>query len=117
MAAAKLNLIVEQGATFDRVITWKMGATPDDLTDYSARMKARASHDAADPIFSLTSEESGDGITLGGSAGTITVLIDAEATALLTPGDYVYDLEVEDDEGIVRRLLEGRLTVTPEVTR
>ena len=116
MAAAKLNLIVEQGATFDRVITWKTGTTPVDLTGYSARMQARASHDAADPVFSLTSDEAG-GITLGGSAGTITLLIDAEATALLTPGDYVYDLEVEDDEGIVRRLLEGRLTVTPEVTR
>ena len=116
MAAAKLNLIVEQGATFDRTVTWKIGATPVNLTDYSARLQARASCDAADPIIDLSSEDGG-GITLGGSAGTIDWALSADATALLTPGDYVYDLEVEHTGGTVRRLLEGRLTVTPEVTK
>ena len=41
----------------------------------------------------------------------------ATSTAGLTPGQYVYDVEIESSAGTVTRLLEGTVTVNPEVTK
>lgn len=115
MSAGILNLVIEQGATFRRVLTWSIAGVAVNLTGYTARMQVRADYDAA-PILSLTSDPGG-GITLGGSAGTITVLASASLTAALTPGAYLYDLELESADGTVTRLLKGQATVDPEVTK
>lgn len=56
------------------------------------------------------------GITLGGTAGTIVITIDADYTSALNDGTYVYDLELTSSSGTVTRLLEGQFVVTPEVT-
>lgn len=56
------------------------------------------------------------GITLGGTAGTVVITIDAGYTSKLTSGNYVYDLELTSSSNVVTRLLEGQFTVTPEVT-
>ena len=115
MSAGILNIVIEQGATFQRVFTWTISAAAVNLTGYTARMQVRADYDT-DPIVSLTSA-TGGGITLGGSAGTITVLISATVTAALTAGTYIYDLELESADGTVTRLLKGQATVDPEVTK
>jgi len=41
----------------------------------------------------------------------------AANTANLTPGRYVYDVEIEDASGDVTRIFEGIVTVLPNVTR
>jgi hypothetical protein len=56
-------------------------------------------------------------ITLGGTAGTVDLLISAANTASLTAGQYVYDLELVSGGGVVTRLLEGNFKVSAEVTR
>jgi hypothetical protein len=56
-------------------------------------------------------------ITLGGTAGTVTLTISATDTAALTPGKYVYDLELVSGGGIVSRIIEGNFVVKAEVTR
>lgn len=116
MPAATNNLVIEQGATFPYQITWKSGdpAAAVNLTGYSARMQVRATAASPDTILSLTN---GSGITLGGAAGTIDILVSATATAALTPGKYVYDLELVSGGGQVTRLMAGTVTVTVEVTR
>ena len=48
--------------------------------------------------------------------GIITLSMNAATTANLSPGRYVYDLEVEAS-GVRSRLVEGVVTVTPQVTR
>ena len=116
MPAGKHDIIIEQGATFRRVITWKDSAgTAIDLTGYTARAQARLTYDTAATIFSLTSAA---GITLGGAAGTIAIVIAAGTTAALAaPWSGVWDLELVSGAGIVTRLLEGTANVSPEVTR
>ena len=54
---------------------------------------------------------------MGGSAGTIDILIADSITADFITGDHVYDLEIESTNGTTTRLIEGRFNVTPEVTR
>lgn len=113
-APGKLDLDLYQGATFSYVLTWEVGGSPVNLTSYTGRLQARTTPDATTPVLSLTT---GSGITLGGSAGTITLTRTAAQTAALTPGRYVYDLELESAGGVVTRLVEGELIVHAEVTR
>ena len=109
-----LNLTFPQGATWDLSLTWTdSDGDPINLTAYSARMQVRHSYDAGTPVLSLTN---GTGITLGGTAGTIDVTVAASVTAGVAAAQYVYDLEVEASS-VVTRVVQGSLTVTPEVTR
>lgn len=117
MAAAKLKLLVEQGATFRKTLTWKAGtpAVPVDLTGCTARLQFRSEVTAAAPLVTLTTEN--NGIVLGGVLGTIELVITATATAGFTWTSAVYDLEIVFATGDVRRLIYGAVTVSPEVTR
>lgn len=113
MTPGKLNLTCPQGSTFDKTLTYKIDDSAVNLTGYNARLQVREYHYSEDPVVNLTSES---GITLGGSAGTIDILLDADTTADLNPGNYVYDLELVVS-GTVTRLVEGKFVVTPEVTK
>ena len=117
MAAAKLKLLIEQGATFQKTLTWKAGtpAVPVNLTGCTARMHIREEVASADPFISLTTENGG--ITLGGVAGTIVLYISPTATAAFTWLTGVYDLEIVFSPTDVRRLVYGPVTVSQEVTR
>jgi hypothetical protein len=54
---------------------------------------------------------------MGGSAGTINILISASVTSEFPTGTHVYDLEIISPSNFVDRLIEGTFNVTPEVTR
>lgn len=107
-----------QGATWHYELTWSTGdpSSPVDLTDYEARMQVREEIESTDTILDLTSLIGG-AITLGGAAGTIDLDLSANATAEVTPGTHVYDLELESGAGVVTRLLQGNFVVSAEVTR
>jgi len=57
----------------------------------------------------------GNGITLGGSAGTVSILISAAVTADFEPSRYSYDF-VLNSGSVITRLLEGKFVVTAGVT-
>ncbi len=114
MAAGALDFTIEQGATFNLLMTWKINDVEVNLTGYSARLQARVDVEDTETILSLTS---GAGITLGGAAGTISLDRTATQTALLPMGEYVYDLELQSGGGTVTRLVQGQLTISAEVTR
>lgn len=117
MSAGVHNIKAEKGATFSQTFTWKIDSNAVDLSSYSARMKVRDPKRApsVNQIISLTSAVGG-GITLGGAAGTIAVTIAANIMDNIVAGKYVYDLELEADNGTVTRLLKGTFTVYDEVT-
>jgi hypothetical protein len=107
------NITCPQGATWDRTFTVNVGGTALNLTGYTAAMQVRESADAGTAIISLTN---GSGITLGGTAGTIAVVISSAQTAGAASGSYSYDLELNSG-GTITRLLEGSFNVTGNVTR
>lgn len=116
MSAGIYKMLMEQGATYNLVLTWRNpDQTPINLTGYTARMQVRKSKTAADTLLSLTTENGR--ITLGGSLGTIMFDVPADVTATLQPGQWVYDLELVNASGQVTRLIEGPCTVDGEVTR
>jgi hypothetical protein len=115
MAATTYDLLIEQGATYSQVITYKDNGVAVNLTGYTARMQVRATLESASTLVELTTENSR--IALGGTAGTITLTIAAADTAALTSGRGVYDLELVSGAGIVTRLLQGVATISRNVTR
>lgn len=108
--AAKYDIVIEQGATFTRTVTFTAGIA--DLTNYSARMQVRRRISDTDTLLDLTV---GNGITMTTTAITITV--EAEDTAALNFDSAVYDLEIESPDGVVTRLLYGPVVLSREVTR
>ena len=110
------NWTIEQGANWSRRVTWLVADVAVNLTGYTARMDVRLRHSSADKVLALSSSPAA-GITLGGMAGTIDLALTAAQTAAIGEGLYVYDLELVSSTGVVTRLLEGTVTVTPETTR
>lgn len=118
MTAGEYDLTMEQGATFDRLLTYKPdGVNPADLTGYTARMQVRKRLATPDPPMLELTTENGR-ITLGGAAGTIRLYVTDEDTMSELEGRRgVYDLELQTPGGEVIRLLEGTVTIDPNVTR
>lgn len=107
------NITAYQGATYKLSLSWTIDDTPVDLTNYSAAMQVRESVSSDEPLLDLSS---GNGITLGGTAGTIDIEVDADVMEATPAGRHVYDLEL-DSGGEVTRLIQGAFTVQAEVTR
>lgn len=114
MAAGLYDLIVEAGATYTRVFTWSTGtpATPVNLTGYTAHAQLRDSHGVL--LVDLTV---GAGLTLGGSAGTITLTMTPAQTLLIPQLGGSWDLKLTAGDGTVTRLLQGLVQLSPEVTQ
>ncbi len=108
------DFVAPQGIPFDHIITKLVQGSPLDLTGYTAKMQVRRSVNDPDAVLTLTD---GDGLTLGGPDGTVTIHIDASALTNLPYRTYVYDLEVYSPDAVPTRLVRGDFTVTPEVTR
>ena len=116
MAAGTYDIVCEQGASFTREFVWQdENESPIVLTGFTARMDVRATVAASDPIISLTTTNTR--ITLTPAIGKITLVLTATDTAALPARRAVYDLELVSPSGVVTRLLQGKFTVSPEVTR
>jgi len=115
MQPGSLDFLMPKGSTFSRTLTWKVSGSAVNLTNYTARMQARTSHISGTVVLDLTTANSK--ITLGGTAGTITLTLSATDTAAITQSSLAYDLELVSAGGVVTRLVEGQIVLTPEVTR
>lgn len=106
-----VELQIEAGATFSTEITVRESdGTPKDLVNYSARSQMRKSY------YSTTATDFSISIT-DAANGTISMSLTAANTANIRPGRYVYDVEIQDNQGVVTRIFEGITTVLPNVTK
>ena len=111
MSAGTYNFILEQGATFNRILTLKENNAVMNLTGYSVASKMRSTHDSSTVVGTFTCTIS------DASAGQITMQMTNSTTAAIEEGIYVYDLEITNSAGTVTRIMEVNITVNPEVTR
>ena len=111
MSAGTYNFILEQGATFNRILTVQENGSAMDLTGYSVASLMRSTHDSSTVVGTFTCTIS------NATGGIITMAMTASVTGAIEEGIYVYDLEITSGSGIVTRLLEGEITTNPEVTR
>ena len=111
-SAATYNIKCNQNETFQRTLTYKDSTgSAIDLTSFTAALQVRRDFDTA-PVISLTESA---GITLGGVAGTIAIVI--SATAALDANTHYYDLVITSPAGVKTRILEGKFDIVRGVTR
>lgn len=125
------SFTIKQGSDFSLSMTWlDDNSNPMNLTGYSMSM-AIARGVGLTPLLTITSAAStGSRIVLGGTAGTIEIIIaDADTAALTASGLFLpsltnypvfklglYDLKYTDPSGSVGYLLEGLVSLDPRTT-
>jgi hypothetical protein len=106
--ATKANITIDQGTTFNTsvALTDSYG-NPLDLSAYTANSQIRKWYTSSTAVdFTVTL-----------SHGNISLSLNSDSTALLTPGRYVYDVLLTDSQNSVTRVVEGVVTVTPRVSK
>jgi hypothetical protein len=108
--ATKANLVIDQGTTYttDLNLTDENG-DPLNLTGYSANSQIRKHYTSSNSVVFSTS--------INATAGVITLSLTANQTTNMVGGRYVYDVELTDASNSISRIVEGIVTVTPQVTR
>lgn len=116
MAAAKYKLKLEQGVTLRKPFTWRAAGVLVDLTGYKARMQIRPEVGSSAVLAGLTTENGGILID-DPASGTFVLYLDDVAMAALEFDEAVYDVELIAPNGDVIRVMQGVVTLSPEVTR
>ena len=104
------NLVVDQGTSFSVIIGYDdLAGNPIDLTGYTARSQMRKSYYSSNAIsFSAN--------VTSAINGEITLSLTAAESANVKAGRYLYDVEITSGNTVVR-VVEGIVTVMPEITR
>lgn len=113
-----IDLCIKQGTTYDvRFYYWEDDecTIPVNLTGASAEMQIR--QDYSSPTAEWTGSTAGGEITITGGEGIVDVQIDSVTSTAFTFEEGVYDLELTMPSGDVIRMVEGSVTIQPEVTR
>lgn len=119
MSAGSYNFEIEQGVDFSRTFTLKDSlSVAVNISAYTFRLMARNDYGDVTPVISLSTVSPPGGIAIvgDGSAGQFTITMSAAATALLNFSSLKYDLESVNG-GVVKRLIEGIITLSKEVTK
>lgn len=108
--ATKANLKIDQGADYSTSIT----LTDDDgeiitLNGYTGQGQIRKYYTSS-TSYDFTVE-------VTANTGEITISLDANTSNNMAAGRYVYDVELTNDSGVISRVLEGIVTINPNVTR
>lgn len=116
MGAGTLDITIEQGATFILPIQWMQpdGITPYDLTGYTARMQIRKSQQS--PVLFDATTANGKIVITPAQGKIVVTMTAAESSALNTKGAQ-YDLEAISGGGIVYRVVQGSVTISPNITQ
>lgn len=111
MTAIQLNLYVEAGATFSRSLVYTNDdGSLFDLTGFTAELQVRETVASADATLTVTP-------TIDDETATVSWEFTATQTSALTDPTYVYAMELYGPDDLVIRLIEGVITVSPEVVR
>jgi len=115
MPAAKFDITIDQGSDFEITIQVFEDDAVKNLTGYSARSQLRQKLDASGATNFDTTGSQLD------TNGKVKIALSNQTTKDIVPGAYVYDIEIFEgtapNETSVTRILQGKATVTGEVTR
>lgn len=109
--ATKANLIIDQGSTYSVEIqlTDQYG-DPLNLTGFVANAQIRKWYSSSTPAATFAA-------SINTISSTVTLNLTETQTSNLVAGRYVYDVEARSAANTVSRIVEGIVTVTPQVTR
>jgi|TARA_B110000858_G_scaffold178806_1_gene214902 hypothetical protein len=105
------NLFIDQGTDFSIVVDVS-DATGEilNLSGYTSAGQIRKTYGSSTISATFT-------CTNNNAAGQVTMSLTDTQTSALTPGRYVYDMNITSAAGITTRVVEGQAIITPGVTR
>ncbi len=108
--ATKSNLVIDQGSTFSAELNLTdENGDPLVLDGYTANSQIRKWYTSSTVAATFAT-------SINVASAVITLGLTANQTSNLVAGRYVYDVELNDGSE-VSRIVEGIVTVTPQVTR
>lgn len=144
MTAARYNLTIDQGSDFETIFTVKVKVNGDfvpmDLEDWTPFASMKKEYDSTTSIdFTCTVTDAANGKISLKLPWDVTGYVSQQQQGL-APGVYKYDLEIHENHGTetvnveatdtqdaysyvkvtsdsVQRLLQGDVTILPEITR
>lgn len=106
------ELTLDQGATFNTTIDLANDdGTPINIANNTFDSQIRKSYYSATVISEIAVS------TVDAANGVIRLSVDAANTSIIKAGRYLYDVKMTSNTGNVSRIVEGIITVTPQVTR
>jgi hypothetical protein len=109
--ASKHDISLDQGSTFNILIALQdVSGSAIDLTGTTFKSQARVDFTAPTASFEFTASIPSP------ASGQFYLTLPAFQSSLIPEGAYVYDVEMTTGS-VVARIIEGTITVRPEVTR
>lgn len=108
--ATKANLVIDQGTTFSTTLTLTdENGDLINLSGYTSNCQIRKHYTSSTATIVNTS--------INTESSVITLSLNADETSNIVAGRYVYDVEITSSANVTSRIVEGIVTVTPEVTK
>lgn len=118
--AGDLDLQQYKGDDWDDAFQIKDSGIARDLTGYTARMYVKANYSDPDPPVVALTTTNGRLVIRANQTTTGKGYIDMAVTnivsAALSPGSYVYDLEIINAANKVKKYIRGKFTIVIEAT-
>lgn len=118
--AATLDLTIDQGADFSERVAYKINDLAVDLTGYNGRgqIRIKPSSPQVAAEFDIVFEEPR-------TSGVFYFELSADASSAMVVGDdinsssnlFCYDIELVKPDNKVVRVLQGKIRMSPEVTK
>ena len=104
-------LDIDQGSDFNTVIELENNdGTPMDLRGFSVYSQFRKS-------YGSTTAYQFDATIVDALNGKISLALSGTASSAIRPGRYLYDVELVIGTSSKTRVIEGIITINPEITR
>jgi hypothetical protein len=105
------NLYVDAGSTYSNIITvTASNGQPLNLTGYTVASQMRKSYQSSTAYAFVSNIQSA-------ANGQIRLQLTDEQSALIPGGRWLYDVEITSSSGVTTRVVEGIVTVTPQITQ
>lgn len=109
---AYAELTIDQGSTFTASLELKNDdGTAINVSSYTFQSQIRKSYYSTNPTANLTIT------TADASNGVVTLSLNVAQTANIKAGRYLYDLKITTPNNITSRVIEGIVTVTPQISK
>jgi hypothetical protein len=104
------NLFIDQGSDYSNIVTVvASNGQPLNLAGFTVKSQIRKSYGSS-VAYNFTP-------SLLPSIGKIRLQLSSAESELIPAGRYLYDVEITSDTGIKTRVVEGIVTVTPQITQ
>lgn len=108
--ATVVNIFADQGGDYSAIVS-VVGSNgqPIDLTNYSVEAQIRKFHGSS-------SSHCFNASVIDASAGKVRLRLPASESQLMLPGRWLYDVRIISPANVKRRVIEGILQLTPQIT-